>query len=167
MIRIRDYTGTDLAGVLAVFQRSVREIASRDYTPAQIAAWAPDPPDHVAWAQRLSGGGVFIAETGERMAGFGRVDDRGCIDLLYVAPEHQGRGVARALLQRATAWSVSRGIARLSAEVSITARPFFERAGFSVIEPQTIERAGVRLRNFRMDAHIAAAGPSLSRRPTP
>ncbi len=159
MIRVRCYTDADLPAVLAVFQGSVHAIAGRDYTPAQTAAWAPDPPDRAAWAERLTGGGVFVAEYNGRIAGFARIDDCGRVDLLYVDPAHQRRGVGRALLQRVTAWGVTRGRQLLTAEVSITARPFFERAGFRVIGPQTVERRGVRLQNFRMEAHLGTNEP--------
>jgi putative acetyltransferase len=37
------------------------------------------------------------------------------------------------------------------AEVSITAKPFFEKSGFRVVTQQTIVRNGVELINFKME----------------
>ena len=37
---VREYRPADLEAVVVLFQRSVREVASRDYSPAQISAWA-------------------------------------------------------------------------------------------------------------------------------
>jgi putative acetyltransferase len=147
----RRYEARDLDGVLALFSRSVRELASRDYTPAQLAAWAPEHPDRDAWGKRLAEGGVFISERGGRLAGFARIADDGCFDLLYVHPEHAGQGVARDLARHVLAWARERGLERLFADVSLTAIPFFERIGFRVIEAQSVERRGVALRNFRME----------------
>jgi len=44
--------------VVTLFQRSVREVAIRDYSAAQVAAWAPESPDAETWARRLGTGGV-------------------------------------------------------------------------------------------------------------
>jgi putative acetyltransferase len=81
---------------------------------------------------------------------FARIDATGCLDLLYVHPEVQRQGVARALFDRVTSWAVSRGICHLHSEVSITARPFFESVGFRVVREQIVERGGLSLQNFRM-----------------
>jgi putative acetyltransferase len=151
---VREYRPDDLEAVVALFQRSVREVASRDYPPAQISAWAPEALDFEAWARRLETGGVFVYERNDQIVGFTRVDDTGCVDLLYVHPEVQRQGVARALFDRVISWAVSRGIRHLRSEVSITARPFFERIGFRVVRQQVVERGDVSLQNFRMERII-------------
>lgn len=40
------------------------------------------------------------------------------------------------------------------AEVSITAKPFFEKWGFKIVTQQTIERKGIELINFKMEREI-------------
>jgi len=142
--------------VISVFQRSVHEVASRDYSPAQVAAWAPEHPYLEAWSPRLGRGGVFVCECHDEIAGFARVDDSGYVDLLYIHPEFQRQDVGLALFQRMIAWVSSRGVGRLISDVSVTARPFFERVGFRVVKSQEVERRGVRLRNFRMERKIDA-----------
>jgi putative acetyltransferase len=47
-----------------------------------------------------------------------------------------------------------RGIVRLFTEASITARPFFEHSGFSLIAEQVVVCRGVEFVNFRMDKHL-------------
>ena len=148
---VREYRPDDLEAVVMLFRRSVREVASRDYQPAQISAWAPEAPDLEAWARRLRTGGVFVYERDDQIAGFARVDVTGCVDLLYVHPEVQRQGVARALFDRVISWAVSRGIRHLRSEVSITARPFFESVGFRLVSEQVVERRGVSLKNFCME----------------
>jgi putative acetyltransferase len=148
---VREYRLDDLVGVVILFQRSVREVASRDYSPAQISAWAPESPDLEAWARRLETGGVFVYDRNDQIAGFARVDDTGYVDLLYVHPEVQRQGIARALFDRMISWAVNRGIRHLRSDVSITARPFFESGGFRVVTQQAVQRRGVSLQNFRME----------------
>jgi putative acetyltransferase len=151
---VREYDPNDLPAVVALFERSVHQIACRDYTPAQLAAWAPERPDLDAWARRLSTGGVFVSEREDRLAGFARIDESGELDLLYVDPLLERQGVAAELFDSVAAWSRRNGIVQLTANVSITARPFFERMGFRVLQSQVVEREGVRLENFRMECGI-------------
>lgn len=157
MARIRPYTADDLASVVLVFQRSVHEVAIRDYSPSQIAAWAPDPPDVAAWSKRLAGGSVFIAEEGQTIAGFVSANIPGHIDLLYVHPDFLSRGIAHSLCEHAVSWLCSHGASLLTAEVSLTARQFFERANFRVVRSQQVERHGVRLQNFLMERNVQPA----------
>lgn len=151
---VRDYEPNDLKAVVALFERSVHQIACRDYTPAQLAVWAPERPDFDAWTKRLSTGGIFVSEREDRLAGFARIDESGELDLLYVDPLLERQGVATELFDSVAAWSRRNGIVQLTANVSITARPFFERIGFRVLQSQVVEREGVRLENFRMERVI-------------
>ena len=147
---IRAYTDSDLEAVVSCFGRSVREIGARHYAREQVAAWAPDVPDMDGWATRLRTGGVFVAEVESRVAGFVRVEDNGWVDLLYVHPEYERRGVGWNLLWVGCSWAVGRRARTLQSEVSIAARPLFERMGFRVETEQVMERRGVEFRNFRM-----------------
>jgi putative acetyltransferase len=150
---VREYTPSDLEAVVSLFQRSVHEVASRDYSPTQISAWAPEHPDREAWARRLETSGVFVCERKKQIVGFARIDTEGLIDLLYVHPEFQRQGVARELFAEVCSWAERRGIVHLRSEVSITARAFFESVGFRVVNPQVVERRGASLTNFVMERH--------------
>lgn len=147
---VRKYRKHDLEAVVALFGRSVRQIAGRDYDKQQIAVWAPEYPDMDAWAARLGSGTVLVAEEGERMVGFARLDEEQHIDLLYVDPLSERRGVAKRLVEELTEIVKERGVRKLHADVSVTARPFFEAQGFEVMESQLVERRGVVLKNFHM-----------------
>lgn len=147
---VREYQKHDLEAVVGLFGRSVRQIAGRDYDDLQIAVWAPEHPDMDAWADRLGSGTVLVAEARERIAGFAKLDDGEDIDLLYVDPAYERCGVATRLINELTGIARGRGFRRLQAEVSVTARLFFEAQGFEVVESQSVERQGVVLQNYRM-----------------
>jgi putative acetyltransferase len=151
---VRVYKTSDLESVISVFHRSVREVASRDYSPAQIAVWTQEPTDFNTWSKRLDSGGVFINELDSEMIGFTRVDESGYVDLLYVHPAFQRQGVASELFKQLLDWASNRGIPMLTSEVSITARLFFESVGFRVVRTQEVERQGIQFRNFRMERDI-------------
>ncbi len=155
-IHIRAYRAEDLDVLIDLFAGSVRQVASRDYSPTQIDAWAPVAVNREQWATRLGGRPTFVAKVGGEIAGFSDLEPDGHIDMLFVHADHQGRGVARALLDHIHTQAGERGIGRLFTEASITARPFFERNGFKVIEAQDVELRGETFRNYRMAKTLPA-----------
>src|SRR5581483_964434 len=98
-VTIRPFRATDAAAAIDLFRASVRELAARDYAPSQIRAWAPDAVDERAFGQGCERNGTWVAEIGDRIAGFSDLEPDGHIDMLYVHPDLSRRGVARALLQ--------------------------------------------------------------------
>jgi putative acetyltransferase len=150
MIPLRPYRDGDAPALLALFRDTVRRVNSRDDDATQVAVWiAVDP---LAWADRFLAGGryVVVGEWDGAIAGFAELEPDGHVDRFYVSADHQGRGVGRALMEALIEEARRRGIARLFAEVSITARPFFERSGFAVEAEQTVTLRGVRFVNYRM-----------------
>lgn len=168
-LSIRRYRPDDLDAVIDIFQRAVRLTAAKDYSPAQIEAWAQ--VDRGRWAARRLDHPTWLALAGAQPAGFTDLEEAGALgghlDMLFVDPDHGGRGVARALVATVEAEARRAGLRRLFTEASITARPFFERQGFRLIADQEVERNGQRLRNFRLekplDSHAGRAGPGAPR----
>jgi putative acetyltransferase len=153
---VRPYRTADAAAIASVFTDSVRS-ASKDYSPEQIVAWGPDPPDVEHWRTRIAIRIGFVAEAesfeqhkGE-IAGSVTLERDGHLDDLYVAPRFQRRGVAAMLYSRVEQEAQSRHLSRIFTEASITARPFFESAGFSVVSAQTVKLRGVSFTNYRME----------------
>ena len=150
---IRRYAPADLDAVIDIYRRAIRETACRDYDPAQIAAWAR--VDREAWSRRRLDRPTWIALQGAEAAGFTDLEANGHLDMMFVHPDHQRRGVATALLETAEAAGRQAGLSRIFTEASITARPFFERRGFRVIAAQTVALRGQALANFRMEKFLA------------
>ncbi|WP_245958612.1 GNAT family N-acetyltransferase [Microbacterium bovistercoris] len=150
-IVIRDYRDEDAATTLAVFLDAVTITASADYSAAQIAAWArPAQRSIDGWNEARRRRGTVVAVVDGRVAGFSDVSASGDIDMLFVSPAFARRGVARALMAELESRAMDAGAAGLSADVSITARPFFERVGFAVEAEQHPVIEGIELTNFRM-----------------
>lgn len=84
------------------------------------------------------------------MAGFARLDEEGDIDLLYVDPAYERCRVAKRLINELTRIARGRGFRQLQADVSVTARLFFEAQEFELVESQLVERRGVAFKNYRM-----------------
>jgi putative acetyltransferase len=156
-MRIRPFTADDLGPVVALYTETVHRISSRDYTPQQIAVWAPRDHDWNRWQNRFNGLHTLIAEHAGKMIGFTAFTEQGYVDFLFVHHEHQRQGIARALLTEVEAQLRARGVRRVTAHASITARPFFEAMGYVVLEQRWFEKDGVTLTNFAMDKDLATA----------
>jgi putative acetyltransferase len=162
MITLRPYRDRDAEVLVDLFRRAVREIACGDYTAEQIAAWAPDVIDVVAFARRRAVKLTWIAEVDGHVAGFSDLEPDGHIDMLYVDPLYQRRGVATRLLRHIEESARIRRLDRLHTEASVTARPIFERPGFSVLQPQQVRVTGditpdhgETFLNYRMEKRLA------------
>jgi putative acetyltransferase len=149
-ITVRDYRAGDIQAMIDIFRGAVRLIARRDYTQAQVLAWAPDVIDADLWAKGYATTPAFIAEIDGKAVGFTDLESDGHLDMMYVHPDFQRRGVATALLGRVESVALRAGIHELRTEASITARPFFERRGFCIVAPQVVSIRGQDFVNYQM-----------------
>lgn len=146
-VKLRRFQTTDAAALRELFNETVRHVNKRDYTTPQIAAWAPDDYDRQAWFERLQQNRPFIAEIDGFIVGFADVQADGYIDHFFCSASRQGQGVGRALMNKLLAHDYP----RFYANVSITARPFFEHFGFRLVREQQVVVRGVELTNFLME----------------
>ncbi|MEO2091652.1 MAG: GNAT family N-acetyltransferase, partial [Gemmataceae bacterium] len=141
----------DAPALLTLFRDTIRRVNRRHYNPEQIAAWASDEIDPAAWAGRFAGRFVVVAEEDDRPVGFAELEADGHIDRVYVSADHVGQGIGKLLLAAVLGEAERRGLTRLFVEASVTARPFFETAGFTLIAEQTVTVRGVEFKNYRME----------------
>lgn len=151
-VSIRAYAQRDAADLADVFYRSVRQVASSDYTDAQVVAWAPEraAPDEMHKAASDGRHTFVAANERDRAVAYIDLEPDGHIDHLYCAPEAAGQGIASQLYEAMEAVARERGISRLYTEASEQARRFFERKGFVVLERQNMTLRGVPIPNYRM-----------------
>jgi putative acetyltransferase len=149
-MRVRTYEIGDTQEIAKLFYDTVHEINLRDYTKAQVDAWAPADIDIESWTQSLSSKFTFVAEEGGKIAGFGELETSGHIDRFYCHKDFQRKGVGTQILEQIELQAKILGIQKLFTEASITAKPFFESHGFTVLKQQEVERRGQKLINFVM-----------------
>lgn len=92
-----------------------------------------------------------MAEIDGIVVGFADLDPDGHLDCMYVHSDHQGIGVASALLLQVEESAAEQGLTRLYSDVSISARRFFERRGFRVVTAQTVVVRGQEFINYRVE----------------
>ncbi len=153
-MKIRTYEIGDTEKIVKLFYDTVHEINIRDYTTAQVDAWAPADTDIQTWRQSLSNSFTFVAEEGDIIAGFGELEINGHIDRFYCHKNFQRQGIGTLILTQIKSKAQDLGINKLLTEASITARHFFETHGFMMIRKQEVERRGQKFINFAMEKDI-------------
>jgi N-acetylglutamate synthase-like GNAT family acetyltransferase len=153
-MRIRGFHPDDTAIIVELFRDTVHQVNSRDYTREQVEAWAPQEIDQERWLARLANSFTLVAVDGGQIIGFANLESDGHLDCIYAHAQHQGRGVGTALLTAIEVRARELGLTRLFAEVSITARPFFEHRGFVVVEERRVHCREVWFINYRMEKRL-------------
>ncbi|PMG42391.1 GNAT family N-acetyltransferase [Vibrio lentus] len=151
MVRIRNYQPNDNKALWEIYFHTVRNINVRDYSQEQVEAWAPSNFDSELWQKCLHRIQPFVAEFDGRVVGYTDLQPNGLIDHFFCHHEYQGKGVGRALMEHVFQIGSVRGVSRYFSEVSITARPFYENFGFTVVNEQEVEMRGVKLTNYVME----------------
>ncbi|MGL4475241.1 MAG: GNAT family N-acetyltransferase [Shewanella sp.] len=135
----------------SLFYHAVRKINIRDYSQAQVAAWASNEFSAEIWQQKMNALSPFVAEIAGVIVGYADLQDNGLIDHFFCHHEHQSKGVGRCLMEHLLRVGELQGTARFHSEVSITARPFYEKFGFTLVKQQTVAIRGQTLDNFLME----------------
>ena len=153
MTVIRPYQDGDAEALAAVFERAVRTIGARDYSPAQIAAWIGDAPRTDVFRARMADGRrCWVAlDGGGRVTAFVDLEADGHIDFLFADPDVAGRGVASDLLDVLERTARDDGMARLYVEASEAARRFLTKRGYRVERRRDVEIRGVAIHNYDME----------------
>ncbi len=144
---IRKYEESDCKYLAELFYDTVHSVNANDYTEEQLNAWATENMDLGEWNKSLSKNYSVVAVENDVIVGFGDMDKTGYLDRLFVHKDYQHKGIATAIcneLENAV------NTADISANVSITARSFFEKRGYKVIKKQEVERQGIILTNYNM-----------------
>ncbi len=153
-LTLRPFAADDLDAVMRLFRETVHAINATDYTPQQLEAWAPARPDGAAWLERMKNSVSFVVEKGGAVVGFGNMTHEGKLDTLYVGAKVQKQGVGGAILARLIAEARRLQRKTIHTEASITARPFFEKHGFTTEREMRKERNGLSFRTFYMTKEV-------------
>lgn len=154
MLTLRTYTPADAADLWHLFYHTIRQVNIRDYTQAQLIAWAPDEVEPDIWQRKMDARAPFIAEIQGEIVGYADLQADGLIDHFFCHYQHQGKGVGRHLMTHIFKTAQARGLKRLYSEVSLTARPFYAHFGFQLVKAQNLSLRGQQLQNFVMEKHL-------------
>ena len=151
MIEIRLFKAQDAEQIAQLFHETVREVNIRDYSSNQVRLWAPDDLHFRNWVEVCSNRFTYVADDRGVIAGFGELEPNGHIDCFYCHKNYQRCGVGRQIYRAIEAKAVELSVSYLFTEASITAKPFFQRMGFSVVNEQEVTRRGETFINYAME----------------
>lgn len=149
---LRIATKQDITSLHRVFEASVRHTCNQHYTEAQINAWITRA-DINRWQELFNSDLVFILtedDATRQIAGFTSINAKGYLHSMFVHPDYQHKGIAQLLLDYAEQFAIQNHAPDIHVEASITARPFFEKAGYKVVKVQTVTVNGIEMTNFVM-----------------
>ena len=159
MISIRDYQQEDAQELASIYFNTIHRINIKDYTQEQVDAWAAPSGFKSStgiedWAKKFARTKPLVAISGNKIVGFAEFEPNGHIDCFYCHHDWIGKGVGSALMKEILIRAKKNHISRIFAEVSITAKPFFERNNFVVVMEQVDYKKGIGLVNYKMERII-------------
>jgi len=156
MMRIRRFQSDDLPAMLEVRRDSILNVAAKHFTLDRAHAWASAQraSNHASQHERFAQSATWVALWDERLAGYSNLRADGYVDTMFVHSEFQGRGLATALLDALENFARSKGMTRLFSDVSVGARPYFEKRGFSVDKNQQVFFADGAVYGFKMEKSL-------------
>jgi putative acetyltransferase len=155
LLHIRKATEKDLDAILALFESTILHVSAKDYSPAQVTAWAGGVRKRDKWKQKIRKHYFLLAFMEKKLVGFASITNNGYLDFLYVSKDHQRKGIAKALYNELEAYAKFKHLALIETDASITAKPFFKKAGFETLQQQQVLIDDIVLTNFKMKKVVA------------
>lgn len=148
---IRQAQQSEAVELKELFQNTVLAINRRDYSQVEVEDWASCGENLSAIEDMIKTHYFIVAVNQQsRIVGFSSITPQGYLHSMFVHKDFQGKGIATLLLEEIERYAITTGIMRITSEVSLTARPFFERKGYVVEEEQKRKANQLSLTNFWM-----------------
>ncbi|MGL5317246.1 MAG: GNAT family N-acetyltransferase [Bacteroidales bacterium] len=153
MFEIKIATLNEIPQIRDLFAKTIKESNYNDYTPAQLEAWIKRGMNDELWEKRIQNQYFIVAYFQGELTGFAALRKDGYLSHLFVDRTHQGEGLGKILIQKIEKFAQRNDMFQLIADVSITAKAFFENAGFGVVKRQTVN-IGIDVDNYIMQKNI-------------
>jgi ribosomal protein S18 acetylase RimI-like enzyme len=140
-VTVRQARPHDDVDLLSVAEAAIRDGASDTYSPAEVAAWAPDLAAVGEYESALEDDAylVLVAERGDELVGYGVLQvDHGSLLALYVDPTAGDGGIGSTLLGNIETSARFSGAATLDLLAARNSVGFYERMGYE--RGDTVER---------------------------
>ena len=149
--RLRKLSEEDIPVLQTLFRETVLHVNARDYTREEVEDWA-SCGDSVEHMKDLLARNDYVAALNEQgeIIGFSSMNVEGYLHSLFVHKDYQQVGVGSLLLSTVEKKAREYGVAEITSEVSLTARPFFEKRGYEVLKVQKRRANRLELTNFLM-----------------
>ncbi|UWY29799.1 GNAT family N-acetyltransferase [Flavobacterium sp. TR2] len=153
-MNIRRATLSNLTEMQKMYAETIQSICKSDYTPEQIEAWISGVKNKERWIEVIEKQFVLLAIIENQITGFGTLKDGNYIDFFYIHKDFQRQGIADKILNELEIEAKKHHSKIITSDISITAKPFFEKKGFTAKAEQKNIRLGVELINFKMEKEL-------------
>jgi len=154
-LSFRPYLPKDAETLASLFTASVMALGPEEYSPEQCAAWASAAEDVPAFGKSLEAMLTIFVERRGDILGFAALKDKNRLEMLYVAPDHAGLGIGKALLGVMEMLAAKRGAEAMLVDASEVARDFFQHMGYDSEARNTVMRGEEWLVNTSMKKTLA------------
>ncbi len=155
--RLRKLSEEDISVLQTLFRETVLHVNARDYTREEVEDWVScgESAEHM---KELLARNDYVAALNEQdeIIGFSSMNTEGYLHSLFVHKDYQRVGVGSLLLSAVEKKAREYGVSEITSEVSLTARPFFEKRGYEVVKVQKRRANRLELTNFVMRKRLKA-----------
>jgi putative acetyltransferase len=144
-------TISDLKEMQQLYIETIQSVCKNDYNPEQIEAWIYGVKNTDRWVEVIETQFVLLAIIENQIAGFGTLKDGNYIDFFYIHKDFQRQGIADKLLIELELEAKNQHSKIITSDISITAKPFFEKRGFVAKAEQKNIRLNATLINYKME----------------
>ena len=117
-IEIRAAEEVDLESILKLFKDCVLTVCRGDYSQEELNAWASAAASSQRWKDKIKLQYFVVPHLDKELVGFGALENKDLIDLLYVHKDCQASGVGSKIFESLVSMARSQGTDVLKAEVS-------------------------------------------------
>lgn len=153
-LNYRIATLNDLATLQQLYVDTIQSVCVNEYSAEERNVWASGINNTERWQEVMHTQYILLAIINEQVAGFATLKAWNYIDFFYVHKDFQRMGIAKGLLSMLEAEAIKHGTKILSSDISKTARPFFEKNGFTALKEQHHQRQHVVLVNYKMEKQL-------------
>ena len=151
-MKIREYTFDDAEAHAEVHRKSIRGLASEDYSNEVIKAWSTKEPEDSPLEEQKA---RFVAEEDGKIVGFSDYNmETNELSGLYMKPDYTNRGIGEKLLEIIEEDAREEGLNKLWCKSTITAKEFYRKHGYEIIEETTHEVEGLDMKVYRMEKEL-------------
>ncbi|WP_343588741.1 GNAT family N-acetyltransferase [Flavobacterium sp.] len=142
---------SDLEEMQKLFAETIQSVCKSDYNSEQIKVWVSGAKNKERWLDVINTQFIELAIIDNKIVGFGTLKNENYIDLLFIHKDFQRQGIADKIINKLEFEAKKNHSKFITSDVSITAKPFFEKKGYIVKAEQKNILKGVEIINYKME----------------
>lgn len=155
MFHIRKANISDTSEMTELYKNTILSVNRKDYSLEEVEDWASCGDNISRWDELFAEQHYIVAENEKgEIVGFASINDVGYMHTLFVHKDFQHQGIATLLYQVIEQYAKEKGVKEITSEVSITAKPLFEKQGFKVDKEQKRKANKLCLTNYKMSKSL-------------